>query len=160
MRCLRPRIAELREVESVFEKDALKWLRATLALAGCVASEDAARGKTIVFGLLKRGGKADTQVVENGSVKELFPISKARVSEDSVSDTDGFKTCSLWTRQAVQLLFQQHFGIEMTPVSAGRYLKAWEFTPQKPIRRAYERNVERVRSGLGKNIRRSMAWLI
>ena len=52
-----------------------------------------ARGKPIVFGLLKREGKADAKVVENGSVKARYPISKAGVGEDSVSDTDVFKTC-------------------------------------------------------------------
>lgn len=51
-----------------------------------------AKGKQIVFGLIKRGGKVYTQVVENCSVKELYPIIKERVSKDSVIYTDGFKT--------------------------------------------------------------------
>lgn len=52
---------------------------------------------------------------------------------------------ALWTRQAVQILIQQRFGIELTLVSVGRYLKRWGFSPQKPIRRAYQRDDARVR---------------
>ena len=51
-----------------------------------------ARGKHIVFGIIKRGGKVYTQVVKNCSAAILLPIIKEKVTEDSVIYTDGFKT--------------------------------------------------------------------
>lgn len=46
----------------------------------------------------------------------------------------------LWTREAVQRLIQQRTGVRLSRTSVGRYLAAWHFTPQKPVRRAVERN--------------------
>jgi transposase len=46
----------------------------------------------------------------------------------------------LWTREAVRDLIEQRFGISVSPRTAGRYLARWGFTPQKPVRRAYEQN--------------------
>lgn len=50
-----------------------------------------ARGKQIVFGLIKRGGKVYTQVVSNCSAQDLYPIIKARVSQESTIYTDGYR---------------------------------------------------------------------
>lgn len=93
LKALRMRIAAICEQESIFAK-------------GCVELDESyfgarrvrgvrgrgARGKQIVFGLIKRQGKVYTQVVENCSIKELYPIIEERVSKDSVVYTDGFKT--------------------------------------------------------------------
>jgi transposase len=46
----------------------------------------------------------------------------------------------LWTREAVRDLIEAEFGIGLSVWTIGRYLKAWGFTPQKPIRRAFEQN--------------------
>ena len=46
----------------------------------------------------------------------------------------------LWTREAVADLIKRRFGIKVSLSSAGRYLKRWGFTPQKPVRRALEQN--------------------
>ncbi len=46
----------------------------------------------------------------------------------------------LWTRQSVAFLIEYRFGIRLSRWTVGRYLKRWGFTPQKPIKRAYERN--------------------
>ena len=45
----------------------------------------------------------------------------------------------LWTRAAVAALIRRAYGIEVSLVTVGRYLKAWGMSPQKPVRRAYER---------------------
>jgi transposase len=50
----------------------------------------------------------------------------------------------LWTREAVGLLIRQRFGEEVSVWTVGRYLAKWGFTPQKPVRRAYERDPEKV----------------
>jgi len=51
---------------------------------------------------------------------------------------------ALWTREAVKLLIKQRYGISMPIRTVGEYLKRWGFTPQKPVRRAYEQNTEAV----------------
>ncbi len=45
---------------------------------------------------------------------------------------------ALWTRAAIGELMQQRFGIRMPVRTIGHYLKRWGFTPQKPLKRAYE----------------------
>lgn len=45
---------------------------------------------------------------------------------------------ALWTRPAVGTLIQQEFGIELGHRTVGTYLHRWGFTPQKPIKKAYE----------------------
>ena len=54
----------------------------------------------------------------------------------------------LWTREAVGQLIENKFGIRLSVWTVGRYLKRWGFTPQKPLRRAYEKNPESVRNWL------------
>lgn len=55
---------------------------------------------------------------------------------------------ALWTREAVVQLLKDRLGLEVSVWTAGRYLKAWGLTPQKPMRRAYERDPEQVRRWL------------
>ena len=45
---------------------------------------------------------------------------------------------SLWSRTAVGQLIEHQFGIKLQVRSIGKYLTRWGFTPQKPIKRAYE----------------------
>lgn len=54
----------------------------------------------------------------------------------------------LWTREAVARLIEQRFGIRFSIWTVGRYLSRWGFTPQKPVRRAYEQNPEAVQRWL------------
>lgn len=51
----------------------------------------------------------------------------------------------LWTREAVVALAERRFGKRISVWTAGRYLKRWGFTPQKPMRRAYEQSEAAVR---------------
>jgi transposase len=46
---------------------------------------------------------------------------------------------ALWTREAVRLLIADKIGLVMPIRTVGEYLKRWGFTPQRPVRRAYER---------------------
>lgn len=55
---------------------------------------------------------------------------------------------ALWTRAAVQQLIKQLFNIEMPVRTVGHYLSQWGFTPQKPLKRAYERCPKRVKKWL------------
>lgn len=54
----------------------------------------------------------------------------------------------LWTRALVAELIWRELGIEVSEETVGRYLRAWGFSPQKPMRRAYEQSDEAVRRWL------------
>ena len=56
---------------------------------------------------------------------------------------------ALWTREAVLVYIREHFGIDMPVRTVGEYLKRWGFTPQKPIKVAYEQKPEAVKQWLG-----------
>ncbi len=47
---------------------------------------------------------------------------------------------ALWTRQAVAELIRDRFGIELPVRTMGLYLGCWGYTPQKPMRKAYEQS--------------------
>ena len=51
-----------------------------------------AGGKTPVIGLLKRGGKVFTEIVENCSKQALMPIIKGQVLSEATVYTDGWKS--------------------------------------------------------------------
>jgi transposase len=55
---------------------------------------------------------------------------------------------ALWTRGAVMQLIEQQCGIALSIRAVGNYLKRWGFTPQKPIKRAYEQQPEAVKAWL------------
>mgnify|MGYP002725728283 CR=1 FL=1 len=47
---------------------------------------------------------------------------------------------ALWTRRAIQDLIRQRYRMDLPIRTIGEYLKRWGFTPQKPLKRAYEQN--------------------
>ena len=51
---------------------------------------------------------------------------------------------ALWTREAVQRLLARRFGQQVSIWTVGRYLRKWNLTPQKPLRRAYEQDPKAV----------------
>jgi len=56
----------------------------------------------------------------------------------------------LWTRAAVQQLLEDKFQVVVSVSTVGRWLKRWGFTPQKPVRRAFEQNPAAVQRWLTK----------
>jgi transposase len=50
----------------------------------------------------------------------------------------------VWTRPQVRQLIRDWFGIGLSLVTIGKYLRSWGLSPQKPIRRAYEQNPQAV----------------
>jgi len=89
----RERIAEICEAESPFENGEIELdesyfgARRVRGIRG-----RGARGKTPVFGMLKRGDKVYTQIVKNCSISQLLPIIRGKADTGSVLYTDGFKT--------------------------------------------------------------------
>lgn len=57
---------------------------------------------------------------------------------------------ALWTRKAVAQLLEMRFGLKLPVRTMGEYLKRWGFTPQKPIKKAYEQNPMKVKRWLKK----------
>jgi transposase len=55
---------------------------------------------------------------------------------------------ALWNRAAVMQLIEREHGIKLSIRGVGNYLRRWGFTPQKPIRRAYEQRPEAVQKWL------------
>ena len=55
---------------------------------------------------------------------------------------------ALWTRAAVSQLIEQRFGIRLAVRTMGLYLSRWGFTPQKPMKKAYEQSPAAVKKWL------------
>ncbi len=55
---------------------------------------------------------------------------------------------ALWTRRAIQALIKEQFDIDLPTRTINHYLKRWGFTPQRPIKRAYEQNPKKVQEWL------------
>jgi transposase len=51
---------------------------------------------------------------------------------------------ALWTRQAVAELIQQQTGEQLAIRTVGEYLNRWGYTPQKPVRKSYKQDPEKV----------------
>jgi transposase len=81
----------------------------------------------------KRGPKASSRLAGHQAATVV------RIIEDRCPDQLHLPF-ALWTREAVGDLIAQRFGIRLSVWTVGRYLRRWGFTPQKPLRRAYERD--------------------
>ena len=55
---------------------------------------------------------------------------------------------ALWSRAAVMVLIEREYGVRLHVRSVGKYLARWGFTPQKPIKRAYEQSPKAVQTWL------------
>jgi len=56
----------------------------------------------------------------------------------------------LWTRDAVRELIQRRFDVKISLSATGRLLRRWGLTPQKPARRAYQRDEKACRQWMEK----------
>lgn len=84
-------------------------------------------------------------------VNRLLDASQEKEIRKLICDKtpDQFKlTFALWTRQAIKELIKLRFGIKIAIRTVGTYLKRWEFTPQKPLKRAYEQRPAAVKKWL------------
>ena len=51
---------------------------------------------------------------------------------------------ALWTRDAVRLAIYQRYRLDIPLRTMSDYLKRWGFTPQKPVKRAYEQDPKKL----------------
>ncbi|MCX8000058.1 MAG: IS1595 family transposase [Leptospiraceae bacterium] len=93
LKTVRQRIAEFCEEQSVFKKGEIEIDESYFGARRIRGFRGrGARGKSIVFGIIKRGGNVYTQVVKDCSISELLPIINQRVGKESVLYSDSFKT--------------------------------------------------------------------
>jgi transposase len=88
----------------------------------------------------KRGRPAGAYKLSEDQMKHLRKAIKDKVP-DQLKLPFG-----LWTRQAVQQLIENTYDVTLSRWQVGRYLKAWGFTPQKPISKAIEQKPHQVRA--------------
>jgi transposase len=55
---------------------------------------------------------------------------------------------ALWTRMSVGYLIQHCFGIKLAESTVGAYLRSWGYTAQKPLRRSYQQQPQRIEKWL------------
>jgi transposase len=81
-----------------------------------------------------------------GEQKALTPRQEARVRRAVLGkNPDQVALPGLvWTRPQVRDLVRRWYGIGLSLVTIGKYLRSWRLSPQKPIRKAYEQNPEAV----------------
>jgi transposase len=104
-------------------------------------------GRTAIHNWLKayrRGGEAALKARKRGPkqscrLKGHQAATIVRIIEDRCPDQLKMPF-ALWTREAVGDLIRERYDIDLSVWTVGRYLKRWGFTPQKPLRRAYERD--------------------
>ncbi len=84
--------------------------------------------------------------------KKLKPWQCAQVAKAVIDRTpDQLKLpFYLWTRESVGELIQRRFGLKLSVWTVGRHLADWGFTPQKPVKKAFEKDPKAVAAWLAK----------
>ena len=107
-----------------------------------------------IYAAYKKGGlkaiESKTRGRRTGTCRTLDPSQEKQLKRAMTDKTpDQLKIpFALWTRRAVKDLIRQLFSIDMPIRTVGEYLGRWGFTPQKPLRRAYEQNPKAVQQWL------------
>ena len=95
----------------------------------------------------RRGRRADEQ-------KALSPEQQIRIKRlitENCPDQRDIPS-ALWTREAVGLLIARETGVHLSSKSTvGSYLRGWQFTPQRPRKRASERRDPAVQTWLDRD---------
>jgi len=141
--------------------DALDALRPRVmqAIAGGMSQTDAAR----TFGISRQSIHAWQRRWRAGGARALRSRPRGRPRQIQLAPHQAATTVrlitdhcpdqvklpfALWTRDAVRDLIAQRWGVQLSVWTVGRYLQRWGFTPQKPLRRAYERDPQAVQRWL------------
>jgi transposase len=94
----------------------------------------------------RRGGWSAVKVKRSGrpvgSGRQLTAEQEKKIQQLIQDRTpDQLKLAyALWTRQAVSELIEAVYGVRLTVRNMGKYLKRWGFTPQRPLKKAYEQS--------------------
>ncbi len=87
---------------------------------------------------------------EKGVSRKLTPEQAASIQRIIIDKTpDQLKMVyALWTRKAVMELIKDKTGVKLAIRTVGTYLAEWGFTPQKPLKNAYEQSPTKVKKWL------------
>jgi transposase len=140
-------------------KEALRFKAVESVLNGKSQTETArifgVARQTVVrwMGMYRKNGKRSLKAHKQGRPKGHTKLRnwQAAITVRSITDEtpDQLKMpFMLWTREAVREFVGEKFKIQVSLSTVGRWLRKWGFTPQKPIRRAWEQNPEAVRKWL------------
>ncbi len=110
------------EIFGVAQKTIWMWLKAFRA-----GGRDALKSR-------KRGPKSERGMLKGWQAATICGIIRDRHPEQLKLPF------VLWTAGAVRQLIQRKFKVRVSERTVRRYLARWGFTPQKPVRRAYEQN--------------------
>jgi transposase len=126
-------------------------IRVVDAVRGGMSQTEAARvfgvSRVSVNGWMKRASQCGVKALRTGARgRPKSPMLPGRDAARAVRKITG--ACpdqlrlpfALWTREAVVQLLARDFDLSVSVWTAGRYLRSWGLTPQKPVRRAYERD--------------------
>ena len=99
------------------------------------------------------GGKEALAVRKRGPKNKPRRLTEAqeKVVIEAIREQmpDQFKLgFALWTRRSIAQLIKQFWGIDIPVRTMGDYLKRWGFTPQKPVKKAWEQNPVKVEAWL------------
>ena len=124
-------------VMRIVEHSGLSWYAVNAAITaystgGAAALKPAARGK-------KQGSGRMLSESQESAVRQI--ICDKRPEQLKME-------FALWNRAAVMQLVERECGIKLSVRGVGNYLKRWGFTPQKPIKKAYEQRPEAVQAWL------------
>lgn len=112
-------------------------------------AEQLGLSKTGVFNICKRHDELGAKALHDaaggrqvGDKRLLTPKQEALVQRLIVDKTpDQLKmNYALWTRAAVAELIEARCGVRLQVRTMGKYLARWGFTPQKPLKKAYEQS--------------------
>jgi transposase len=120
-------------------------------------AEQTGLSATGVFDICKRYERSGVKALkdapsgrEHGEGRRLTAEQEAEIQKliaDKMPDQLKL-SYALWSRPAVAALIATRYGITLPVRTMGHYLKRWGFTPQKPIRRAYEQSPKAVQEWL------------
>ena len=122
---------EIGELVGVHNLTVGKWIRAYKA-EGASALKSQTRGRKVGTGrsLTQKQEKLIQQLIMDKTPDQLK------------------LAYALWTRKAVQEIIEQQVGVVLAIRTVGKYLSLWGFTPQKPLKKAYEQNPTKVKKWL------------
>ena len=124
-------------VMEIVEHSGLSWFAVNAAItryaeSGSQGLKPAARGR-------KQGGGRSLSESQELAIRKI--ICDQRPEQLKME-------FALWNRAAVMQLIERECAITLSVRGVGNYLKRWGFTPQKPIKKAYEQRPEAVQAWL------------
>lgn len=102
----------------------------------------------------ERGGKKAIQLKKRGrssGEQRILTLAQEEVLQKLLIDKNPKQLklpFALWNRKAIKIVIYQMWRVNVAIRTIGDYLKRWGFTPQKPIKRAYEKSPKAVQEWL------------